>query len=207
MATEIDDSIHFKIITISEEKDFNEALEEKKLSLNSGTGNDNYLAYVISSDGKNTALLLSYGGGEAITFYNSTDTYKLSTSKNQLANASDDGLMSSENYITLKNLNEKLNINEVSSLLDKTDALLNELIITDPNNKDKYILNLDLITNIKDISDRLTVLEGKMEKVINYLELDSASNESLREYINQQIQNSLDGLLNSYINHTHINLN
>lgn len=204
--TETDDTIHFKILTITEGKDFEEGLEEKKLYLNSSSGNDNYLAYVLSNDGKKSALLLSYGGGDAITFYNSEDAYKISTRKEQLANASNDGLMSSENYITLKNLNEKLNINEVSSLLDKTNALLDEIIQSDPTNDKKYILNLDLITNLKDISDRLSNVEDKMEKVINYLDLDSASNESLSEYISQQIQNSLDSLLNNYINHTHPNM-
>ena len=40
-------------------------MEEKKLYLNSSSGNDNYLAYVLSNDGKKSALLLSYGGGDA----------------------------------------------------------------------------------------------------------------------------------------------
>jgi hypothetical protein len=211
--------LEFRIITDNTSdttktpEDFNDYLEDtiQTLELNS----DNYVAYVVDNmndtSSANRALLLRYNGGDTQIFYNSTDNYLKSRSKSDLSTASDNGLMSSHDYALLRNLDENLNIEDTSALVENNNEILTDIIEVDEdktvtNTNKIYKFKENKISTIDDINERLDTDEENIENIMDFLDEDLVSSyANLKEYIDSLIASSVDTIISDYINHTHSN--
>lgn len=182
---------------------------------------DNYIAFVIDNTtdelSSNKALLIRYKGGETQKFYKSTDTFLKSRSESDKATASDNGLMSANDYALLRNLDQNLNINDTNTVVAANNKILSDIIQVDEDNtktnsniiykfKDKKISTIDEIqTKLNDIDNRLTELLKFFSSGYDNDDDIISNYDSMAEYINSLITNSSSDIISNFINHTHKN--
>ena len=214
-------SINFKIITGENNEtmtidEFEDFLGDQKETLDLQEGN--YLAYVIDNmyaegNEANKAILLKLNDAETQVFYNSTDTYIKSKSKRDHVSDSDYGVMSPKDYTTLYNLDQNLNTDEATSIINNLNDVVNDIVEVDD---DKTVTNTNKIYKFKDgkvstIDDILSKLDEVNENLtdIQAFLLGNSNIFSeytdLASYIQETIQNQIGSITNSYINHTHYN--
>lgn len=212
MANELEFRLIIKERTCETLKEFNSLIDGAKAEL---INIPSYLTYIIDNGNdpkhSNKALLLRFNSGEPQVFYNSMDTFSKNNSPTELATSSDNGLFSSYDYVLLRNLDTYLNITDTTNTLAKHDKLLNELFTKNEEEstykKDVYNINENAVSNFKLASKNMEDQQTKINDITTFLgegtDEGMGKYTTLSEYIKSAVNDSINNILNQYINHIH----